>query len=342
MARRYSLPARPSTPAPTWVRSRRRSPTEWKPPRRSSPPDLRRNNPLTSCSIGGRELVLRLGFEIAGVVAFVQLARWLAGKAVDHATALDGRPLVDHVGPALDVLVLVHRQELGRAVLPKLGQPAIPGKDGNVGDRIAIAGHVFALRQPAIEHIEQAFRLHREAIDRIFDLDRRVGVEVAKAAADVGRAAHLPEQPRQTFGAGGRLRWQELAEFLGQVHQDRAGLEDPDRLGTAAVDQRRDLGIRVRGDKAAAELIAVAYLDQPGIVLRALMTEGQQLFEHDRNLDAIRCAQGVELQRVAADRQLLLVRGARGWPVDVLEPAAIWLGPTPDFGGRVFGGVGHS
>ena len=136
---------------------------------------------------------------------------------------------------------------------------------------------------------------------------------------------------------GRSFRRQELAELLGQVHQDRAGLEDPDRLRAAAIDKRRDLGIRIDRDKAAAELVALADLDQPGIVLRALMAAGQQLFEHDRDLDAVRRAQRVELQRMAADRQLLLVLGARGRAVDVGEPASAGLA-TQTLGG-VYSGV---
>jgi hypothetical protein len=144
---------------------------------------------------------------------------------------------------------------------------------------------------------------------------------MAEAAADIGRAAHLPEQPRQAFGARRDLGRQERAELLGQVHQDRAGLEDPDRLGTAAVHQRRDLGVRVHRDEAAAELIAVADLDQPGVVLRALVAERQQLLEHDRDLDAVRRAQRIELQRVRPTGSSFSCVGAGDRAVDVGEPA---------------------
>ena len=132
---------------------------------------------------------------------------------------------------------------------------------------------------------------------------------MAEAAAQIGRAAHLPEQPRQAFGARGRLGRQESAELLGQIQQDRAGLEHPDRLRAAAVHQRRDLGVRVDRHEAAAELVALADLDQPGVVLGAAVAERQQLLEHDRDLHAVRRAQRVELQRMAADRQLLVVGG---------------------------------
>ena len=92
---------------------------------------------------------------------------------------------------------------------------------------------------------------------------------MAEAAAEIGRAAHLPEQPRQAFGARAGLGRQERAELLREIQQDRAGLEHPDRLRAAAVQQRRDLGVRVDRDEAAAELLAVADLDQPGVVFGA-------------------------------------------------------------------------
>ena len=40
-------------------------------------------------------------------------------------------------------------------------------------------------------------------------------------------------------------------------------------------------------DEAAAELVAVADLDQPGIVFRTAVTQRQQLLQHDRHLHAI-------------------------------------------------------
>ncbi len=50
------------------------------------------------------DLVLRLGLEIAGIVALVQLARRIAPGAVDHAAALHCRAFGDRRGPALHVL----------------------------------------------------------------------------------------------------------------------------------------------------------------------------------------------------------------------------------------------
>ena len=68
-----------------------------------------------------------------------------------------------------------------------------------------------------------------EPVDGVLDLRRRVGVEVAEAAAEERRAAHLPEQPVEYFGARRAGRGQEFAELLGEVDQDRSALEQARR-----------------------------------------------------------------------------------------------------------------
>src|SRR3546814_4929147 len=75
------------------------------------------------------------------------------------------------------------------------------GPDRHVGDRVRAAGHVLVVRQVPIEDVELALGLHRETVDGVFDLDRRIGVEMPEAAAEIGGAAHLPEQPVQAFRA---------------------------------------------------------------------------------------------------------------------------------------------
>ena len=196
--------------------------------------------------------------------------------------------------------------------------------------------------EPLVEHVEQSFRFHGEAIDGVFDLHWCVGVEVAEASAEVGRAAHLPEQPGQAFGAGGGVGGEEGAELLGEIEQDGAGFEEADRLGAAAIHQGRDFGVGIDGDETAAELVAIADADQPGVVLGAAVAEGQQLFQHDGDLHAVGRGQRIELQRVAADREIFFVRGAGDGAVDVGEVAAAGLFPGPDLRGGVIGGVGHA
>ena len=102
------------------------------------------------------------------------------------------------------------------------------------------------------------------------------------------------------------------------------------------VDQGRDLGVRVGGDEAGAELLPIADLDQPGVVFRAAVACGQQFLQHDRDLDAVRRTQGVKLERMLAYRQFLLKLGAGGRLVDAGELAAGRLFMHPDFRRDVF------
>ena len=100
--------------------------------------------------LGGGELILRLRLKVAGVVALVQLARRLAGEAVDHASAPDRRPLGDGIGPALDILVLRHLQELAGLVDQALGERAVPGPDRHISDGVLRPAQVFAFGQAPV------------------------------------------------------------------------------------------------------------------------------------------------------------------------------------------------
>ena len=116
---------------------------------------------------------------------------------------------------------------------------------------------------------------------------------------------------------------------------------DPPRRIDAVIDHDRDFRVRVHGHIPAAELLAVADADQPGVVLRPLVARRQQLLQHHRHLHAVRRGQRVKLERVFADGQLLLVGGAGDRAVDVRElPPALHF-PFPDFRRGVLGGIGH-
>ncbi len=203
------------------------------------------------------------------------------------------------------------------------------------------ARHVLVVGEVPVEHVHLALHLHRVAVDRVFDLHRRIGIEMAEAAAEIGRGSHLPEQPVHRLGARPDVRRQEGAEFLGQIEQDRAGFEQPDRLAAAlrrVIHHRRDLGIRIDRDEAGAELVALADADQPGVVFGVRIAGGEQLLQHHRDLHPVRRALRIELQRVLADRQVLLELGAGGRPVGRGERAAILLVPCPHLRRHIAGG----
>ncbi len=110
---------------------------------------------------------------------------------------------------------------------------------------------------------------------------------MAEAAAEEGRRAHLPEQPREGFRPRRRFRRQEGAELLGEMQQEAP--DSKTRIGTrsAAVDQCGDLGVGIGLDEARAELLSLADLDNPRVIFGAGMAERQQLLQQDRDLLAV-------------------------------------------------------
>src|SRR5450631_883522 len=120
------------------------------------------------------DLILRLGVEVARLVALAQLTRRIAMDAVHYPPALYRRSLGDRIGPALEVLVIGHLQELAGLVDQALGERAVPGPDRHVGDGVMRPAQVLALSQAPVEHVHLPLHLHGEAVDGVFDLARRI------------------------------------------------------------------------------------------------------------------------------------------------------------------------
>jgi hypothetical protein len=107
-------------------------------------------------------------------------------------------------------------------------------------------------------------------------------------------------------------------------------------LAPAAVHQNRYLRVRIHVHKAAAELLALADVDQPGVVLGAAVAEGEQLFQHHGHFHAVGRAARIELQGVLADGQLRIMRRPGNRPIDTRVPpffARARPFPFPDLGG---------
>ena len=201
-----------------------------------------------------------------------------------------------------------------------------------VGNGVLLACQIKALGQATVEHVQLALDIHRVPVICAFDLDRRVGIKMAKASAQKRRTAHLPEELRQEFGTAGAIQGQENAESFGQIHQDRTRFEHLDRHRSALIDQRWDLGVGVGTNKAAAELVAVLDADQPDILFGARVACGQQFLQHHRHLDALGRALRIELQGVASDREDLVMGRSSGRAIDAGEAATVFLGGRPDLG----------
>lgn len=111
-------------------------------------------------------------------------------------------------------------------------------------------------------------------------------------------------------GSGARRFRQQGTELVRQIQQDRPRFEHPHRRLDATVEQGRDLRVGVYLDEATGELVALADADQPGIVLGTAVAQSKQFFKGNGDLDAIGRGQGIQLQRVLALRQVLVVRRA--------------------------------
>jgi hypothetical protein len=159
------------------------------------------------------------------------------------------------------------RQALG------VGGEALAGPDGDVGDRVFVAGEVFGLAQAALEDAGEALGLGRVALDRVGDgpslyVLGGVAQEVRRLPAHRPEAGHLPGEPLQRDAALARIGGQQAAGLLGQVLQDRAGFEH--RVGAAGegrvvVDDGGQLVVGVDAPELGGVLLALedVVADQP-------------------------------------------------------------------------------
>src|SRR5699024_7433318 len=112
-----------------------------------------------------------------------------------------------------------------------------------------------------------ALDLHAVAVNRVSEWLGGIGKKVPEPATQYGRAGHLPEQPVQAFCPARRILWYQLLEAVSQIQQDGARLEHARGRRGAVIQQGRNLGIGVDGDKAASELVLFHDVDQVSVVL---------------------------------------------------------------------------
>src|SRR5690606_15468632 len=176
-----------------------------------------------------------------------------------------------------------------------------------------------------VEHVHLTLDFHGIAVDGVLDLERRIRIEMSETTAEKRRAPYLPEQPRQRLGSCRARRGEKRTEFLREIEKDGAGLEDPNRTGSAAVEKCGNLRVRIYRDEPAAELLPFLDPDQPGVVFGFAMPGFEQLFEHHRDLDAVGRSQRIELQRVTPHRQLAFMCRTGHRSIDALEAAPAFL-----------------
>ena len=120
---------------------------------------------------------------------------------------------------------------------------------------------------------------------------------MAKSAAKVRRASHLPEQPGQALSALGGFRRQKGAELLREVKQDRAGFEDTDRLGPLRSTKAGIFELGLMATKPLPNCWPLLILISQASYSAPLFAERQKLLEHNCDLLAVRRPQRIELKR---------------------------------------------
>src|ERR1700729_2520587 len=115
------------------------------------------------------------------------------------------------------------------------------------------------LGEPRVENAEMALRFESIAVKRVLDLFGRGVTEMHRLPGIGSNAGGNEHQPRQKLAAHlFALRRQELAGLLGEIEQDRVGVEH----GDVTVNDRRYLRVGIDRKKFRSVLIALAGIDR--------------------------------------------------------------------------------
>src|SRR5229473_5400048 len=116
--------------------------------------------------------------------------------------------------------------------------------------------------------------------------------DLAKGRADPGELEHQPLNRLVPFGRAG---WEEAAELVGEVHQDRARLEHREGLaaGTFVIDDHRYLGIGIEGGEFWLELLALPDIHRDRAIGH------REFLQHDEDFLYVGAGQDIEIDHGA-------------------------------------------
>ena len=195
---------------------------------------------------------------------------------------LHRRPTGDRQIPALDVGIVVEVDGLPL-------EPGDPRPCGDIGHRVVV-DQVLVAGEPLVEHAVEALRLGEVAFLGVSAFSLVEPDEMMDLAEHRADTAHLPHQPLHRPPAGLVLGRHQHAGLLGEIEQDRARLHH--RHPVVMVDDGGDLVVRAYGDEVRAMLVALGDVD------RMRRVRQPDLLQHDRDLAAVRCGPGVEIDHV--------------------------------------------
>src|SRR5690554_5211984 len=128
-------------------------------------------------------------------MALMQLLMRLAPGPVHHAATFYRFSLSNRLGPAQHVFIGVCFKKLSRFVYGVVNQRAVPRVNSYIGNGVFFAGYESVLSELAIKYVELALHFHGVAINRVLILFWRIGIKMAKTAAQNRCTGHLPKQP---------------------------------------------------------------------------------------------------------------------------------------------------
>ena len=186
--------------------------------------------------------------------------------------------------PALDV---------GK-VIEVLALPVVqndPRITGDIGDGVS-ARDELAIGQTLIEYAVEPLGLFDITIDRIGNFLSRIISEVMILPEHRPEAAHLPEQPFHRLRPAAQIARKKLAGLLGEILENRAGLEHVERplaVSGFMIHDRRDAVVRRNREKLRRKLLAFADVDRLDLIGKT------GLFQKDRDLVAVWCGPVVQI-----------------------------------------------
>src|ERR1700728_847056 len=182
----------------------------------------------------------------------------------DRPGTRDGRTRVYRREPALDIRISAKR--FSRAV-HHAGRAINPAPERHVGDRVTVADNKIAASKMVLDHLIMPLRLAPVAVDGVVGAGGCEQLEVHRLAGERGEAGRDEEEPGQELRSVIR-RTAELAGLVGEVEQDRVGIEYT-RLFTAravGVDDRWHLAVRIDFPEGRLVLLALARVDRENLV----------------------------------------------------------------------------
>src|SRR3546814_278525 len=138
------------------------------------------------------------------------------------------------------------RREWIFGVLPHARSAVEPAPGGDVGDGVGFADNIGPAFEVFVQDLVVALRLAPIPVHRIVEVPGRRELEMHGLAGERAEARGEEQEPgeqlRSVFG-----RAQKLPSLLGEIDQDRGGVEDPRLAGAGSfgVDDSGNLAVRI-------------------------------------------------------------------------------------------------